>query len=718
MGIRRVPILHVWIAGLLAIILNISGKGQTRLLESSDLQRLRSVTQVEISPDGKRIAYSVQNSDRAGRPYSQVWMLDVASGHSTRLGDGNGSSSDPRWSPDGQRIAYWGGGTRTAGPGEQESRPRLEPVVQHELLSGGASSLMVAQADGSGAISVASATGTNHDLPRADRSGVAWSPDGTKIAFLSSTPGPETEQASGDPRVITRYSYKPSASEGRTRFNDNRRLHIFIIDVASKHLRQLTDGTYYEHSIDWSPDGKEILFVSNREPDPDRVFNYGLFAVNVADGSIRQLIPGEAVKYRPKWSPDGKTIAYLGGRRGFHSSESFMEDAHVWLVNADGSNPRELGAVIDNRQNSPVWSRDNSAVYCTVQERGSVRLYRLPVSGAKPEWIVGGVGTVGSISVGPGDTVAYSLHTGQDLAELYLKAGAAPGKRMTDLNAAVLSGKSIAPVEALTFLSFDHEEVEAFLTQPLGRTAVSKHPMIVKIKGGPHGQQGPQFDLQAQVYAAQGWATLMVNYRGSTGYGQKFADAIFGKPGSNCGEPKDILFGVNAALTRNPWLDPDRLGIEGGSCGGQLSGWLITQTPIFRAAIPGYGIYNLVSFNYMSYYHDYMAVESGAFPHQDNLMDVYWEWSALKHAAQVKTPTMLVHGENDNDVPIAESEQFYIALKDSGVETIMVRYPREGHGISEPRHVVDLIDRSIAWYRKHFHAQKASGTGVKPAGGS
>jgi dipeptidyl aminopeptidase/acylaminoacyl peptidase len=195
-------------------------------------------------------------------------------------------------------------------------------------------------------------------------------------------------------------------------------------------------------------------------------------------------------------------------------------------------------------------------------------------------------------------------------------------------------------------------------------------------------------------------ASLMVNYRGSTGYGQAFADAIFGD--QDGGEAKDVLYAVNAAARRYEWVDSERLGIQGGSYGGQLAMWIITQTDRFKAAIPMYGISNLISFNYMAYYHDYLAVEFGAFPHQDNLMDVLWERSALKHVANVKTPTMLVHGENDNDVPIAESEQYYIALKDVGVETIMVRYPREGHGIRETDHQIDLINRSIAWYEKHF----------------
>ena len=192
----------------------------------------------------------------------------------------------------------------------------------------------------------------------------------------------------------------------------------------------------------------------------------------------------------------------------------------------------------------------------------------------------------------------------------------------------------------------------------------------------------------------------MVNYRGSTGHGQAFADAIFGD--QDGGEAKDVIYGTQAALRRNDWIDPERLGIEGGSYGGQLTNWIITQTDRFKAAIPIAGISNLVSFNYMAYYHDYLAVEFGGFPHEGDLMDVLWERSPLKHVAKVTTPVMLVHGENDNDVPIAEAEQFYIALRDVGVEAVMVRYPREGHGVRETAHAVDLINRSIAWYEKHF----------------
>jgi dipeptidyl aminopeptidase/acylaminoacyl peptidase len=192
----------------------------------------------------------------------------------------------------------------------------------------------------------------------------------------------------------------------------------------------------------------------------------------------------------------------------------------------------------------------------------------------------------------------------------------------------------------------------------------------------------------------------MVNYRGSTGYGQAFTDAIFADQNGN--EAQDVLYAVSAAMRRNLWIDRDRLGVEGTSYGGQLSDWLITQTNMFKAAIPTAGISNLISYNYMTYYNQYEAMEWGAFPHQGNLMNVLWERSALKHVANAHTPTMLVHGENDNDVPIAEDEQYFIALRDVGVDAIMVRYPCEGHGVREPGHVVDWIERSMRWYEKYF----------------
>jgi dipeptidyl aminopeptidase/acylaminoacyl peptidase len=554
-------------------------------------------------------------------------------------------------------------------------------------------------------------SGTNSPLPGQGDT-FTWSPDSKTIAFVSSSAGPETQAATGDPMVITRYLYKPTAGEGMTHFNDNKRLHLYSVDIVGKQLHQLTTGSYDEHSLDWSPNGEEIVFGSNREPNSDEFFNYDLFALKVSDGSIRRITATESTEYAPKWSPDGKSIAFLGTTRGLTDRETTMEDTHAFVIDSDGTNRREIGAAIDNRQHFLHWAPDGSSIYVTYQERGNNHLARLSLSGGQPETLVDGDVAAGDYSVGKDGAIALSLATRMDLAELYLKTSAL--SQLTSLNSDVLAGKSIAQVESFRFVSNDNKfQVEAFLTKPLGMTATSKHPMIVNIHGGPHGQNGPAFNFKNQAYAALGLAVLQINYRGSTGYGQKFADAVFGDQDGN--EGQDILYGVSAAVRRYLWIDRERMGIEGVSYGGQLSDWLITQTNEFKAAIPTAGISNLISYNYMTYYNQYEEMEFGQFFHQGRLMDDAWERSALKHVANAHTPTMLVHGENDPDVPIAEAEQYFVALKDVGVDTIFVRYPREGHGLQETKHIVDWIDRSVTWYKDHFpKAGSESVTNVQP----
>jgi dipeptidyl aminopeptidase/acylaminoacyl peptidase len=640
---------------------------------SADIHALRGLGDVQVSPDGKRIAYALTRRDGPGAPRSETWIRDLSSGSETRLGTDATGASTPRWSPDGKSIAFFGRVSDSSG-------------------------LAVANSDGTGIRFIAPVRSTNHVLPSTGER-VGWSPDGTRLAFVSSTAGPE-EDANGDPMVITRYSYKPTASEGLTRFNDNRRLHVFIADLETRSVRQLTSGNYYEHSIQWSPSGTELLFVSNHGADPDRVFNYDIFVADAQSGAVRQLTHTPNAEYQPSWSPDGKTIAYLGTKRLLTSSETTMEDTHVWIMNADGSNRRELGASIDNRQRAPRWSRDGKSVLTIVQVRGESKLYRVPIAGGAPSVVIGDRGNVDSWSLTPTGGVIYGFSSPTEPASLRELLPDGTSRDILKLNSALLAGRRIAPVEALTFKARDGMSVEAYLTMPPNRAPAKKYPMVVAIHGGPHGAQGPAFNDKAQAYATHGFATLMVNYRGSTGYGQKFADAIFKDQDGR--EAEDVLSGVDAALAKYPWLDSARVGVEGGSYGGQLTDWLITRTKRFKAAVPAAGIANLVSFNYMSYYHDYLAVEFGAYPHEKDLMDTLWARSALRYVARVKTPVMFVHGENDNDVPIAEAEQFYVALKDVGVPTIMVRYPREGHGVREVKHVIDVIDRSLAWYDRWF----------------
>jgi dipeptidyl aminopeptidase/acylaminoacyl peptidase len=380
-----------------------------------------------------------------------------------------------------------------------------------------------------------------------------------------------------------------------------------------------------------------------------------------------------------------------------------MEDTHIWTMRADGSDRREVVSM-DNRQGFPQWSADGKALYFSVEEHGNLHLYRQMLGGASAERVVGGAGNLGSWFVGRDGAVAYAFSSPSRPSELHWRDAKGVTRRVTTLNDSLVAERRVAEVDSFTVLSVRARPVQSFLTKPLDLVN-GKAPLIVLIHGGPHGQQGPAFNASAQVYASHGYGVLMVNYRGSTGYGQAHADAIFGD--QNGAEAQDVLVAIDSAIARYPWIDPTRLGVEGGSYGGQLANWLVTRTDRFQAAIPKAGISNLVTQNYLSYYHDYLAVEFGSFPHEGTMMDTLWFRSPLRYVSRVHTPVLLIHGENDNDVPIAEAEQFYIALKDVGVETQMLRYPREGHGLRETNHVIDALVRSMGWYDRWFTKPKA-----------
>ncbi|AMG75940.1 S9 family peptidase [Sphingopyxis granuli] len=665
-----------------------AASSETANVQINDLFALRRASDPQLSPDGTRVIFSVSQPVALGVPQSLIWIGDVAARTAKPWGGGEGvRGGSARWSPDGTRIAYRG-------------------------RSGDKSGILVANADGSNPQMIAELRGTNELLPGSDDD-FLWSPDGKRIAFVSAVDGPEPSM-DGDPMVITRYGYRPMNGYPK-RFVDNRRLHLFVVDVASRDVKQITHGLRSEHSIDWSPDGRKLAFLSNYEPDPDMTFNYDISVVDVDSGAITRVTETKSAEYAPRWSPDGKTIAFLGLKRDKTSSETNMEDTHVWTIDVASGQRRELGAVIDNRQSRAAWSPDGRWIYFTVQARGNVGLYRLPAAGGGVER-VGPPATmradVGGFSLQKNGTIVAALATPGNLAELYtLKPNRTdPPVAITSLNANILAKRAVGEVSAFTFRSFDGREVEAFLTKPVGLDpwAAKKYPLIVMIHGGPHGQQGPTFNHKAQVYAARGWAALMVNYRGSTGYGQGFSDAI--TRDQNGGEAKDILAGLDAASAQNPWIDTDRLGIEGGSYGGQLTNWLITQTPRFKAAIPWAGISNLVSFNYTSSYHDYLEQEYGGKPHVDGIMDMLWERSPIRYVQNVKTPVMFGHGDRDFDVDPSEDDQFFIALRDVGVEAMMLRYPREGHGMRETQHIADFLQRSIDWYETHFSSEPRTTT--------
>jgi dipeptidyl aminopeptidase/acylaminoacyl peptidase len=238
--------------------------------------------------------------------------------------------------------------------------------------------------------------------------------------------------------------------------------------------------------------------------------------------------------------------------------------------------------------------------------------------------------------------------------------------------------------------------VEGWLMKPVGWREDRRYPLILSIHGGPHGMSGYSFNPTFQVYAARGYGVLYLNPRGSSGYGQKFSDGTLREWGG--GDYRDLMMGVDEALRTRSWIDPDRLGVTGGSYGGFMTNWIITQTTRFKAAVSQASVSNLISFYATSLYQDLIQAEFGGFPWDD--YDLLWRWSPLRYVKQAQTPTLLIHGEADNDVHITQAEEMYTALKRRGIETVLIRYPREGHGLREPLHRVDALERTLAWFDK------------------
>src|SRR5438552_3202144 len=494
----------------------------------------------------------------------------------------------------------------------------------------------------------------------------------------------------------------------------------------------MSSGLAYDHALSFSPRGDEIAFVSNHELDPDAVNNSDIFAVDLR-GQVRQLTNTKGCEYEPTWSPDGKWIAYTATKREVTTIDSVAEDTHVWVIDAGGGNRQELSGTLDRRARAPGWSRDNRSIFFLASDRGQTLIYAVRTESGFTRTLFDRLVPessqivaltvqaypfqVNSFSAAPfavsnlpnqgisAITIAFTLSNANHPTELWIAhPGTSPGRASSEITAVgqrlsshndfpTRSSLLVEPQE-FTFKSFDGTEIQGWLMKPTGWRADRKYPMILSIHGGPHGMYGYAFNPTFQVYAARGYAVLYLNPRGSSGYGQKFSDGTLNEWGG--GDYRDLMAAVDEALKRYQWIDPNRLGVTGGSYGGFMTNWVITQTPRFKAAVSVASVSNLISFYSTSLYQDLIHAEFGGFP-WDNY-DVLWQWSPLRYARQAQTPTMFIHGESDNDVHITQAEEMYMALKRRGVETVLVRYPREGHGLREPRHRVDALEKTLSWF--------------------
>lgn len=373
----------------------------------------------------------------------------------------------------------------------------------------------------------------------------------------------------------------------------------------------------------------------------------------------------------------------------------------------------EISADLDRRARAPRWSADSRTVFFLAGEHGRSLVYRVGTEGGKARPLFDNEVAVRSkaddyFSLPPrfyqinafsvttssptllGLTLSDAVHP----AEIWIADPEQQVWRQWSRHNSALQNFSLVEPEEIKFKSFDGTEIQGWLIKPLGWREDRKYPMILSVHGGPHGMYGYAFNPTFQVYAARGYAMLYLNPRGSSGYGQKFSDGTINEWGG--GDYRDLMAGVDEALRRYSWIDANRLGVTGGSYGGFMTNWIITQTPRFKAAVSAASVSNLVSFYSTSLYQDLIHAEFGGFP-WDNY-DLLWQWSPLRYVRQAQTPTLFIHGEQDNDVHITQAEEMYMALRRRGVETVLVRYPREGHGLREPKHRVDAVERTLAWF--------------------
>jgi dipeptidyl aminopeptidase/acylaminoacyl peptidase len=651
-----------WI--LLAVLaLAISAEAK-RAVTPEDLFAIKDVGEARLSPDGKWVVYSQSWIDRAkNRSYSNLWLAATDSSSFVQLTTGEVSDSMARWSPDGKLIAFASNRDGKAAIWVLEvATKRLQMLTPWER--------------------------SNAFISKSGES-LCWSPDSRQIAFVAAEKPAEAE--SRDPLVITRLQYKT-----RTSFSDNLHSHIFIVSLEDKSVRQLTRGSFDEHSLNWSPDGKEIVCLSNRQGDADANLNYDIFCIEVASGKQRRLTSTPGVEMAPVWSPDGKFIAYLATKRNLTTIDSVAEDTHLWVIGRDAGPGKEVSASFDRRANSVLWSADSSTLYFTAGDKGRTLIYKVSRDGGAVTPVFEQQCQVGSLSL-TGQLLAFTKADELTPPEIWkANLDGSQMKQITAVNQDLVKEWNLVQPVNLKFKSFDKTEVEGWLIRPLEFEKYKKHPLILGIHGGPHGAFGYGFSLTNQIYAARGYAVLYLNPRGSSGYGQKFSDGSLHGWGE--GDYNDLMKGVDYALANNAWIDANRLGVTGGSYGGFMTNWVITQTTRFKVAVASASVSNLISFYGTSLYQDLIHAEFKGFP-WDNY-DLLWKYSPIHYVKSVETPTMFIHGELDNDVHITQAEEMYMGLRRRGVESVFVRYPREGHGLREPLHRLDQINRMLAWFDK------------------
>jgi dipeptidyl aminopeptidase/acylaminoacyl peptidase len=655
---------------------------------ADDLYRLRFVADARVSPDGSQVAYVVAWVDPADhtRYRSQLMLVPFDGSTQTRpLTSGKHRDTAPRWAPDDCSIAFL------------SDREGDRPQVYVLPLHGGEPRAVTSLKRGAGA--------------------PVWSPTGDRLAFSARVDVEEIAAQEGQsdergkpPRVkiITRVRHKGDG-EG---FFEALRKHLFVVDLEHGEPKQITDGDWDDADPSWSPDGQLLAFTSSRERDRDLSLLNDVWVVPSTGGRSRRLTRHRGQAATPVFSPDGQQVAYLGHERGW----TYGARTELLTVPAQGGDSRSVSGSFDYEVGNvalsdardpfaalaPAWDPDGRGLLALVSRLGRVEVVRFPVDGGHPRDVFSGDREIASFTVArDGRKMAMAVSDPTHPYEIFAAEDGAE-RRLTSENDALLDTLETASVEPFQVTSTDGQTVHGWLMKPPGFSEQRKWPLVLEVHGGPESMYAATFMHEFQVIAAQGYAVLYTNPRGSKGYGEAFTARIFADWGNQ--DAADCMAAVDEAA-RWRWVDGARLGVTGGSYGGFMTAWLVGHSKRFRAAVAQRGCYNFSSFYGTSdigpFFGDYIL--GGPVYEREAL---YRERSPLTYARDVRTPLLLIHSEQDLRCPIEQAEQLFVQLRRIGkVEVEMVRFPEESHNLSRsgrPDRRIERLQRIVGWFDKHM----------------
>ena len=667
-----------------------SAQGAKRPLSLDDLGRIKDVRDPQCAPDGKSVAFVVSQIDvKDDKPGTgHIWTVGIDGQNERQITSSLDSESSPRFSPDGKYLSF------------TSSRPGKAKGDQLWLLD----------RSGGEAFQLTEITGRLQ--------GYEWSPDSKRLALVVGDPDPDAPDPAATmptpapankapkPIVIDRYKYKQDV---QGYLLSGRHTYVYLFDIAGKKLERLTQGKADESSPSWSPDGTRIAFTSNRQTDPDREPGSQLFVADAKPGSSEKALStlsSRGGRGKAEWSPDGKWLTFLEGDDKKYSAYG-ME--HLTLVASDGSSaPARVKAAedLDRGVSSPHFSEDGTSIVVLVADDQSVYPARVTLATGRVDKLLQAPIVVSSPSMA--GMCAVTLSGGDARATEVYKVD--PSRALTQLthqNDALFAELQFGATEMVSAKSKDGTEVHGLLTTPANYVAGSKIPMLLRIHGGPNAQDQHSFAFERQWFAANGYAVLAVNYRGSSGRGQKFSRAIWSDWGHY--EVDDLQAMVDQVVKMGV-ADPNKLGVGGWSYGGILTDYMIASDNRFKAATSGAGTAFTVAFYGTDQYIIQYDYEIGP-PWDPKAWETYQKISyPFLHADRIKTPTLFLGGEKDFNVPVQGGQQMYQALRSLNIDTQLVIYPNEFHGITRPSYVRDRYERYLAWYELHINGRKATAT--------